>query len=1639
MRFIEKPVSLLCILVAIFAMAIGCCCANVFADDSKIVSAGMHKAFKVLRADKVLSKSESSGLEGNVGGNIVINFSDVIDAKTLKQALEIEPEPPLIYPRVIGSHLELRGSFAPDTRYRFTLAKKISDTSGQTLKAPFSSTFRTGSLKPRIKAPEFITFNTSQHPVLQILVEGAPALTINVRAVEVQDWTNIDQRFHVTDGTVPQSEPKSVPVYGKNLATFTCQLKRGNPVVAADLQPYFKEKYGHLLITASILDKNKTKISHQTWVQRSDINLDAVAGSNLSVLATSAIDNKPLPGLTITLSDSKLRGTTDSTGKAQLNLPDSTNIKVLMVAENGLDKSLLTAINAEKLFRKPAIRQYLYAVSDRSPYRPGEKVTLIGLVRQRTMTANGMSELQLSCLKEIAYCLSSGSKTIAKGTCPVDMRGSFSINIDLPADCPTGEAYLQCNYRTKEKDYNDFNHFENFDQASINIEEFRRAEFSTRLSCEKEDWFRGEQIVIAGDSDYLNGGPLNERPVQWQIARSKHNFSPPGMWHYRFAGREYSGLERDEVDRQSVASKTDADGHTVLKIDTRVQRGARGDDVTRQCQSERLKIQCTTTDINRQQRSATKSVWVHPSDIFVGVDSAAEFRPGKTFAVNVIATNCKGELIKGSKASVHITETSACGVEKDNVQTVEMADGPARLMVTPAADTAKISIRAESSDSAGRLNFCQLKLKLADKKAHVRLPENARHLSVNIACPRKIYKAGETVTVAIHSTALAATGVIMVRSEKATELIPVNLVNGEATLQLPITTADYPGISVLAHLKDDDGATGMSETYINVPPLEKKLAITITPESATYQPKSQAQVAISVKDAQGVGVPATVALAVVDEAVLALSDHNWPNPSKSFFVHNPYMLDAHSSSHAPGLNMRVYNARITDHLFIDEKRIESLLQPESNELRRDFSPLAYFSDRIETDGRGMASVNFKVPDSLTRYRILAFASSGADKFGTAESSTKTDLPLAIKPSPPRFLNLQDQCELPVVIYNRSTNPLQLKVTLQSDSAHVKSNTQTVTLPAGGSNELRFLVKALKEGPTLFRCMATSGSLSDSTQFSLPTVKTAILKTSSTYGTIDSGDAEQTFTIPPHSLPGSGGLTVRLSSSASNQLDDCLQYLQNYQFDCSEQISSRLLAILAAQKVGLGKSKNFDSAKLEKQISADIGALCRRQNDNGSVALWPGADERSPFASVQVNKALLRASAGHKSIDQHNLDAAIQYLTNIDKHIPDNWDIASGNVLKAMALNTLHIAGKKMGAQAAALMSHDGKEISLETAALLMPVMASDGHAEKAQLLREMIAAKTAVTASTASLNYVLSEDLQYHLFASAIRADALVTEALIDDAAPAPGQDELIRKFVKGLLARQQNGVWQGTQENSMVFQALCKYFNKYENAPPDFTATTFLDGRPLAENKFDSTKASTEIKVPMSELSSPQSPNVPKTHAVQIKKNGPGRLYYEVAVASESALPERNAINQGFSISRNFEAINTPSDVSRDSQGTWHIKAGATIKVRLRFSAPGRRFHVAMVDPLVAGTDVINTRLKGAKQTAIEHDEPRSIAFEHENKRDQRIEGFKSNLDPGDYEYTYLIQTTTPGIFSAQGARIEEMYAPETFGLSEPADVIIE
>jgi len=554
-------------------------------------------------------------------------------------------------------------------------------------------------------------------------------------------------------------------------------------------------------------------------------------------------------------------------------------------------------------------------------------------------------------------------------------------------------------------------------------------------------------------------------------------------------------------------------------------------------------------------------------------------------------------------------------------------------------------------------------------------------------------------------------------------------------------------------------------------------------------------------------------------------------------------------------------------------------------------------------------------------------------------------------------------------------------------------------------------------------------------------------------------------------PQFGGLEVTTSSTQLQELTDAFIYLTNYPYACSEQISSRMISIAAMKDVlSAFKAKDMPNADaLAKQFARDIEILQSRQRNDGSFGLWRRDRERYeyPFLTIHVAHALALAKAKGYKVPGEMLNKTKPYLKNIESYMKDQWYMSSPQVrwtISAYALYVRDMMGDKDVAKAKKLLAearvasatgdtamYDTK-MPFEALGWLLNVIANDqgSQADVDQIVRFLLN-RTTETASTA--NFVTDYgDGGWLIMHSNRRADGVLLESMIKlrAAGRIGAGEDLIPKLVRGLLAHRKKGHWGTTQENVFILLAMDKYFNAFEKVTPDFVTRVWLGNTYAGEQTFKGRSIdSNELTIPMSYLvGSAGTPAGTSAANLIIDKQGPGRLYYRIGMKYAPKNLKLEPADYGFTVLRKYEAVDDKDDVKQNADGSWTIKSGARVRVRLTMVAQARRYHVALVDQLPAGLEILNPELAtteaippdtgGGNTGVVEVGSPgigrnyywwRMNWFEHQNFRDERAEAFSSLLWEGVYNYTYVTRATTPGKFVVPPAKAEEMYAPETFG----------
>lgn len=894
-----------------------------------------------------------------------------------------------------------------------------------------------------------------------------------------------------------------------------------------------------------------------------------------------------------------------------------------------------------------------------------------------------------------------------------------------------------------------------------------------------------------------------------------------------------------------------------------------------------------------------------------------------------------------------------------------------------------------------------------------------------------------------------------------------------------------------------------------MPPVSRGLTVQVTPRDEVLQPGESTTVDLAVTGADGEPVSGVeFAVSVVDESVLSLTGYQLPSPLEIFYASRPtgvgvtklrqhvvladlsllptggegvqnavpedsfdggMRMEGGAMPPAPsgamprarrGAPMAKAESMAMD-MDMEEAAMEPMAQGQTGEdaptveLRSNFAALALFAPSVVTDASGKASVPVDLPDNLTRYRVMVVAVDKETRFGTGEAAITARRPVMVRPSPPRFLNFGDTFELPFVVQNQTREELAVDLAVRTanlpltgapDGAAVR-----VTVPAEDRVEVRFPAAADMAGTARFQVLAVAkvgkDEATDAAGQDLPVWTPATSEAFATYGVIDEGAIRQPVQTPGEVWPQFGGLEITTSSTALQALTDAVIYLANYRFACAEQLSSRLLGIAALRDVlEAFEADELPSPKeLNAIVASDLETLKARQNPDGGFGFWRRGQQSWPWVSIHAAHAQARAKAKGYSVDAQMLRRSENYLRRIEQHIPHWYSERSRHAVIAYAVFVRDLLDDT-GAQGEAkrLYAKAGLDgLSMESLGFLLPVLDKAGATAEVAAIERHFVNRVSETAGAA--HFVESySDGAHVLMHSNRRSDGVILEALTR----VRPDNDLIPKVVEGLLGHRTRGRWLNTQENVFVLLALDRYFNTFERTTPDFVARVWLGQDYAGDHTFKGRTTERALTtVAMEKLA-----KTTESQDLVLSKDGAGRMYYRIGMKYAPRSLKLEPADRGFAVERLYEAVDDPADVRRDDDGTWRIKAGARVRVRLTMVATGRRVHVALVDPLPAGLEPVNPELATSGSAPPDEgtvgDDPSSRRgywwwwrpwYEHENLRDERVEAFTNLLWEGVHKYTYLARATTPGTFVVPPTKAEEMYNPETFGRSATDRVVVE
>ncbi len=518
-------------------------------------------------------------------------------------------------------------------------------------------------------------------------------------------------------------------------------------------------------------------------------------------------------------------------------------------------------------------------------------------------------------------------------------------------------------------------------------------------------------------------------------------------------------------------------------------------------------------------------------------------------------------------------------------------------------------------------------------------------------------KAGEKIRLLVGSAAKNARVHFEIQMKgKTVEQEWINLTQEQKQLEFPVP-ADYSGEINISLLLISDNRSYTYATSVNIPDTRHLLNIAFETFRSPLLPGGTEKWKLKITGPEGKSVPAELLAGMYDASLDAFAPHNWffqvfekyyqPTNweiNRSFETAISYSLPYNHTDQIVGvprqydqLNWFGYNMfggsgfgrRMTkggilrheamaapeaDKLVdgtanvLSEETISDTTIPDKSpapqpQIRRNLNETAFFYPQLTTNEQGEVSVEFTVPEALTRWNFMGLAHTTDLRYGQFSKEVVTRKDLMVTPNLPRFFREGDQMIIQTKVSNLSPNPVQGEARLQLfDALTMKpvdalmnnlSSSKSFSLDVSGNTTVDWAI-TIPAGidAVMVRITAMAGNHSDGEEVILPVLTNRMLVTETLPLPINGNETKNfTFSKLINQANGSKSLrnhrlTLEFTSNPAWYAIQALPYLAEQTNENSDQVFNRLYANSLAAYIANSSPKIKAVFEIWKNLTPD---------------------------------------------------------------------------------------------------------------------------------------------------------------------------------------------------------------------------------------------------------------------------------------------------------------------------------------------------------------------------------------------------------------------------------------------------------------------
>ena len=316
-------------------------------------------------------------------------------------------------------------------------------------------------------------------------------------------------------------------------------------------------------------------------------------------------------------------------------------------------------------------------------------------------------------------------------------------------------------------------------------------------------------------------------------------------------------------------------------------------------------------------------------------------------------------------------------------------------------------------------------------------------------------------------------------------------------------------------------------------------------------------------------------------------------------------------------------------------------------LRHVFEETAYWVPSLETSANGHAQINFKLPDSLTTWKLHALASTTDGRIGVIDQTFKSFQPFFVDLDAPQVLTVGDEITLPVNLRNYTNHVLALPVTVKpadwftllapaTVQANVASNSST---PAVFGFRAANSVEA---GP--LRITAANAHEGDAVEKTVRVHPDGEPRYATASGLLRNGATTLTLDIPADALAGSIHSDLLLYPNLGAHVLHAMKAVLERPYGCGEQtVSSTYPSLLFLELLKKAKATSPVETEAHNYLQLGYDRLEGYFGASGGLTYWGRGDETPDPALTAYGVQFLTEAAPFVTVDHSRIQGAVNWL------------------------------------------------------------------------------------------------------------------------------------------------------------------------------------------------------------------------------------------------------------------------------------------------------------------------------------------------------------------------------------------------------------